>query len=320
MFYLNRRKFLNKFFLTSSVFSLNFVFYKSFLDDFNSNFICEDFYLMGTQGKIQIFCDDLAYGNFIVNKSINKIKELENYLTKFSPLSDIGKLNKNPFEFNYISDDTLNVIKVGDFISKKTFGHFDMGLGNLLSIFGIDNFVPLVGGITRMLDMNNDLFMLDGNYLKLNRKNSMIDLGGIGKGFALDECMNVLVNNGIKHAAIEFGGDIKVFGGMPNNLPWKISFDKRLSKFLNNDDLSFDLFGGSIAVSAGYLKKSNNDFFHHIINPYSLKSENDYVCVAVFGNDAIFCDGLSTAFFNMNLDMISKSILNFPAYTYKVYF
>ncbi len=319
MFNLDRRRFLNKIFLTGSAFSLNFVFYKSFLEDFSSNFICEDFYLMGTKGKIQIFCDDLSYGNFIINKSINRIKELENYLTKFSPLSDVGRLNNNPFEFNYISNDTINVIKIGDVISKKTFGYFDMGLGNLLSIFDIDNFIPLVGSNTSKLDMNNDLFVLNGNYLKLNRKNSMIDLGGIGKGFALDECINVLITNGIKHAAIEFGGDVRVFGGMPNNHPWRISFDKQLSNFFSNDNLFFDLVDGSIAVSAGYIKKSNNNNFHHIINPYSLKSENNYLCLAVFGSECVICDGLSTAFFNMNLDSISKSILNFPNYTFKAY-
>lgn len=319
MFYLDRRRFLNKIFLTSSMFSLNFVFYKSFLEDFSSNFICENFYLMGTKGKIQIFCDDLAYGSFVINKGIDRIKELETCLTKFSPLSDVGRLNNNPFDFNCISDDTLNVIKIGNLISKKTCGNFDMGLGNLLSIFGIDSFVPLVGKVTSLLDMNNDLFILEGNYLKLNRKNSMVDLGGIGKGFALDACMNVLVENGIKHAAIEFGGDVRVFGGMPNNYPWKISFDKRLSNFLDNDNLSFDVLNGSIAVSAGYLKKSNNNYFHHIINPHSLKSENNYLCITVFGKECVFCDGLSTAFFNMNLDNISKSILSFPNYTFKIF-
>ena len=318
MFYLDRRRFLNKVFFTGGAFTLNFLFYESFLEDFASKFLFEDFYLMGTSGKIQIFCDDLAYGKFVIDKSINRIKHLENILTKFSPLSDIGILNNNPFEFNKISIDTLNVLKSGDFISKKTFGYFDMGMGNLLHKFGIDNFVPIVGKITEVCDMTDDLFIFDGNHLKLNRKNSMVDLGGIGKGFAIDECFKVLFENGIKHAAVEFGGDVRVMGGMPNNLPWKISFDKRLYEFLNDRDVFFDLFDGSIAVSAGYLKKSFNNA-HHIINPYSLNSKENYLFLVVIGEKCIFCDALSTAFFSMDLDTIEKSILNFSNYNFKAY-
>ncbi|CAB3976475.1 FAD:protein FMN transferase [Candidatus Azoamicus ciliaticola] len=318
MFYLDRRRFLNKVFLTGSAFTFNFLFYESFLEDFSSKFLCEDFYLMGTNGKIQIFCDDLAYGKFVIDKSINRIKYLENVLTKFSPLSDVGILNNNPLGFNEMSIDTLNVLKIGDFISKKTFSYFDMGMGNLLYKFGIDNFVPIVGNITEFCDMKDDLFIFDGNYLKLNRKNSMVDLGGIGKGFTIDECLNILSENGIKHAAIEFGGDVRVMGGMPNNLPWKISFDKRLYKFLNDRDFFFDLFDGSIAISAGYLKKTFNNS-HHIINPYSLKSKENYLFLTVFGEKCSFCDALSTAFFNMDLNIIEKSILNFPNYKFKTY-
>jgi thiamine biosynthesis lipoprotein len=319
MFYLDRRRFLNKVFFTGSAFTLNFLFYESFLEDFSSKFLCEDFYLMGTNGKIQIFCDDLEYGKFIIDKSINRVKYLENILTKFSPLSDVGILNNNPFEFNEVSSDTLSILKIGNIISKKTFGYFDMGMGNLLSKFGIDSFVPIVGKVTQFNDMNDDLLIFDNNYLKLNRKNSMIDLGGIGKGFALDECFKILSENGIKHAAIEFGGDVRVMGGMPNNLPWKIFFDKRLYKFLDDKELFFDLFDGSIAVSGGYLKKSFNTSLHHIVNPYSLGSNENYLFIAVLGEKSVVCDSLSTAFFNMDLDMIKKSILKFPNYTFKVY-
>ena len=137
----------------------------------------------------------LAYGKFVIDKSINRIKSLENVLTKFSPLSDVGILNNNPFLFNKMSIDTLNVLKIGDFISKNTFGYFDMGMGNLLCKFGIDNFVPIVGNITEFSDMNDDLFIFDGDYLKLNRKNSMVDLGGIGKGFTIDECLKESIQN-----------------------------------------------------------------------------------------------------------------------------
>lgn len=318
MFYIARRNFLRSVFGVGTAFSLSIIFNKSFLEDFNNRFICQDFYLMGTYGKIQIFCDDIYHGNFFIKKAVNSIKKIEKCLTKFSPFSDIGIMNRRPFEYHSVSLDTLNVLNIGSLLSEKTFGYFDMGLGNLLSYSGIDTFVPIVGGVTKVDDMNKDLFISFDGKVMLNRPNSMIDLGGIGKGFAIDTCLKVLVDNGIKHAAVEFGGDVRVFGGMPNKKPWKVSFDKKLFKFFDQESLSFDIVSGGISVSGSYIKKSINGN-HHIIDPYVLGSKNDYLFLVVLGEECVVCDALSTAYFNMDVNMIKKSISAFPGYSFKVY-
>lgn len=319
MIYLNRRFFLKKGLGIVMLMPLNVVICRPFLHDFRDNFVCEDFYLMGTSGKIQIFYDNVEYGRFLISKAINRIRELEYCLTKFSPNSDVGRINVMPFDFHKVSVDTFNVFTIGKKISELTFGYFDMGLGNILSYCGIDNLVPIVGKVTKIPDMLDDLFVFSDKHIKLNRNNSMIDLGGIGKGFALDECIKILINGGIKHIAIEFGGDVRVFGGMPNDVPWKIVLDKKLYNFLHNDVVSFDLYNGSLAVSGGYLKKSNLDMYHHIIDPFSLISKNNYLCLLVHGNESAYCDALSTAFFNMEVDMIEEVIKKFNGYSFKIY-
>lgn len=320
MFYLDKRLFLKNILAVSGILSLNVVFYDNFLKDHANKFVCEEFYLMGTHGKIQIFCDNIEYGKFLIKKAINKINEIDMLLTKFSPLSDIGKINSNLNEFTSVSIDTFNILNFGKYVSDMTLGYFDMGLGNILSYSGIDAFVPMVGTLTKSKDMQTDLFVSYDNKVKLIRKNSMIDLGGIGKGFALDECMNILIKGGIHHSAIEFGGDVKVFGGMPNNLPWKIILDKRLHTILNDKVLFFNIFNGSLAVSGSYIKKSLCNDYHHIINPYSLKSQNYYIFLLVSGNDGILCDALSTACFNMDIDTINSVISKFPGYQVKTFF
>lgn len=316
MLYLSRRNFLKSACTVGTSFFLNTCFYNSFLEDYSNNFICQNFYLMGTCGKIQIFCDNLDQGKFFISKAIDRIKALEFFFTKFSPLSDIGRINMSPLKFNEVSDDTLNILKIGNFISMSTFRFFDMGLGNVLSYYGIDSLVPIVGNITTLIDMKDDLFKFDDNFVLLNRKNSMVDLGGIGKGFAIDQSLNVLINGGINHIAIEFGGDIKVFGGMPNNLPWRIVFDKHIF----NDYNYLDVFNGAVAVSGKYIKKSAFLNKCHIINPYILSSNDRYLFLLVSGPECTICDALSTAFFNMDIDAIDKSIFNFPLYNYKLYF
>lgn len=308
MFYLNRRDFCKKFIFFPSTFYIGFIFPNFFLNDYSNKFICENFYLMGTNGKIQIFSDNLDYAKFLIKKALAKIKELENCLTKFSPYSDIGRINSNKNNYTIISNDTSNVLDIGNNISKLTYGYFDMGLGNLLSYFGIDKLVPMVGDVTKISDINNELLLKYGNAVKIQRNNSMLDLGGIGKGYALDECMKIFLNSGIKHIAIEFGGDINVFGGMPDFLPWEIRINNNIN-FTNINSLKIKT--GSIAISSSLIKRSKINNYHHIINPYSLSSNNDYSFLIVKGNSSAICDALSTACFNMNLDNINLVFKSF---------
>src|SRR5690606_30194410 len=51
-----------------------------------------------------------------------------------------------------------------------------------------------------------------------------LDLGGIGKGFAADEAINVLRENGIHAALVDMGGDITVSEPPPNKEYWVLGF------------------------------------------------------------------------------------------------
>jgi len=317
---ISRRFFLKSFLNYIFVLSLSIIVNDTVLQNVNMKFISEKFYLMGTYGKIQLFVDDVDHGTRVLKKALDKIKYIESLLTKFSPDSDIGVINNFSKSYHYISDDTLHILDYGTKLSEMTFGYFDMGLGNVLSKIGIDGTVPLVGKITKLNDMSGDLLYIHGNNVKLRRKNVMLDLGGIGKGYALDEAMNVFLTSGIKHVAIEFGGDIKVNAGMPSGLPWMITYDDNLSHFLKSDSNFIKLYTGSLAVSGGYLKRSHNfSTYHHIIDPKSLKSKNNFFAIFVSGKDGVICDVLSTACYNMDYVSLHKVKNTFSDYDIKTY-
>lgn len=316
----SRREFLKKIFgcgvaCSLSVFVSNFIIHNS-----NMKFVSEKFYLMGTHGKIQTFVNNAEYGKLIVKKAIDRIKDIELLLTKFSPDSDIGIINNFSESYNAVSDDTLFVLASGTELSEKTFGYFDMGLGNLLSGFGIDKCVPLVGNVTTVHDLQGELLGLRGNKVRLARKNVMLDLGGIGKGYALDEAMKIFLNAGIKHVAIEFGGDVKVNSGMPSGLPWKLVFDDNILSLMGSTSSFVDLHTGSLAVSGGYFKKADIFFdCHHIIDPKSLRSKHNYYIVTVSGRDGLVCDALSTACYNMETVYLNKVKKMYNDYDINVY-
>ncbi len=294
---INKRTFLKKI-VKYSIFGGLFAFASNnILKTTNMNFINEKFYSMGTEGRIQIFTPDITYGKTIIKNAIKRIHDLEILLTKFSPKSDIGIINSHPNIYNTVSDETLFILNLSKLYSHITRGYFDIGLGNFLSLSGIDSNVPLVGK-TLLLNkhINDPIFHIKSNKIKLTRPHSMLDLGGIAKGYALDEAMNILIKSNIKHVAIELGGDIKLYGGTPNNGLWNV--------FLNNNLNILKYHTTSISSSGDkfkYIIKNNKqNIAHHIINPKTLSSKHHFTNTVVIGEKGYICDVLSTTCFCMN--------------------
>ncbi len=285
--------------------------------------LSKNFYLMGTCGNITIYVSDVKYGNFVLNEIFLRIKKLEFLFSKFIIDSDVSKLNLNPGIYNFVSFSVSKLLKLGMYINSNTFGYFDMGLGNLLSSSKIDSVVPFVGRVTGLQDMKFNLLDICGNMVKLNRPNSMLDLGGIAKGYTIDLVIDFLKECGVKHAAFEFGGDIKVFGGLPSGKAWKIYLDSKLSYLFNNKNRVFTIVDGSIAVSGGYFKRSplfNSKIKHHIIDPSTLVSRDYYSISVVVGESAAICDALSTACYNVDdifCNFIRKNFVDYNIFLYK---
>lgn len=284
----------------------------------NIKFINEDFTVMGTKGKLQIFNENKEYNmNLTINEAKRRMKEIDELASKYRMDSETSKINLNPNVYQDVSADMLNIIKKSQKYFTLTNGYFDFALGNYLTLSGIDPYVPLVGkNFFKKNIFNNKIVKIYKNNIKLIRENSMLDFGGIAKGYAIDEGIKILKKHGIKHAAIEIGGDVKVYGGMPNNKPWIIAISNQISnKF-------FKIKNGSVSISAGYIKKSSNNINnikHHIINPENLKSENFYKSVIVYGKNCTTCDALSTAYYNMPINKLNDIKKKFINYSVKIY-
>ena len=59
--------------------------------------------------------------------------------------------------------------------------------------------------------------------VRLERPGMRLDFGGIAKGFALDDALQVLRRRGIQHALAEAGGDIAVMGAPPGEAGWRVA-------------------------------------------------------------------------------------------------
>ena len=273
------------------------------------NFI-QNFFSMGTIGKIIIITNNKKNGIKAINEIINKITYFEKILTMFSNNSFIGKLNKNPKKEFTVPNSVIYILKISEILKIKTNKKFNTNLNNKIYLEKYNKNNNIKNEISESIKINKNKVMIQNN--------SNIDLGGIGKGFAIEEAMKITNKYEINNAMIELGGDIKIKGKNEFNLQWKIK--------INNNQNSKNNYiipnNTSIASSGQFIKNritNKYDIKNHIIDPITLKNNHYYQLATVIGKNATICDALSTACYNTPIEEINILKKNFPNYEFKIF-
>jgi len=133
----------------------------------------------------------------------------------------------------------------------------------------------------------------------LKNEGSMIDLGGIGKGFAADCACDVYRGRGASSAYINLGGNVKTLGSRPDGKPWVVGL-QHPDKPRGNTYGAILCTDQSVVTSGGYERYQviNGLKYHHIVNGETgYPSESDLKSVTVISDSSMQADALSTAAF-----------------------
>ncbi len=151
---------------------------------------------------------------------LEEISHKFNFLDSTSPVHAFN-VNNAP-----ITDPELvKVVQAAVAVSAASGGAFDITVRPLVELWGFYGDHPAVpsqraiDSCLRMVGYKN-LVVEPGRVTKL-RPDVTIDLGGIAKGYALDEAARVLRAAGIDSALIDLGGDVFAIG-RKGNQNWKV--------------------------------------------------------------------------------------------------
>jgi len=134
-----------------------------------------------------------------------------------------------------------------------------------------------------------------------------ITLGGIAKGYAVDEAIKVLKNMGIKHALINAGGDLTTIGSKADSSHWTIALQDPENEA--NYITRFKISGKAIATSGNYERYYNESAnVGHIMNPKTGYSSTDCWSVSIIADNCTEADALATGVFVMGPDAGMKLV------------
>ncbi len=263
-------------------------------------------------GEFQFSCfpqNFLSKGDVyaLFDEAYAEVKRIEEKFTDFKS-SHFNRINENSgFEPAVVDDETLYLIKESQRIAALSKGVFDISFASIGHLW---RFYKDQGQILekelikeRLKHINYQLIQIDekNKTVFLPHREMKIGLGGIGKGYAVDQIYNLFIKKGLYNFYINGSGDIRVHSRVDAPRKWRIGIRNPLSEDASKSVGIIQMASGAIASSGGYIHNVNGDKFnHHIINPKTGESNNGIISSTVLADDAITADTTATILMNLS--------------------
>lgn len=245
-----------------------------------------------------------------VDRAFDRMQEIDR---KFNPYNKESPL----YAFNHkgvpITDkEILDVVKIALDVCRQSDGAFDITTFSLTELWGFNTDVPQLPDrqqIKQTLGKVNYRNILIGDRgIEKAQKGVRIGLGAIAKGYAVNEAVKVLKNEGVDSAIIDAGGDIYALGRKGKEF-WKVGIknpkDEGILGYLEVEDMA-------VMASGDYERFfiNENKKYHHIFNPKTGYPAQGLTSVTVICSSPILADAWATAVFvlgkDKGLDIVEK--------------
>lgn len=257
--------------------------------------------IMGTRIVVELWSEDRTAGNATIDAVLAEMRRVDQDMSTYKPTSEVSKVNslaaREPVK---ISPELFDLLAQAREYSRLTDGAFDITYASVGYLYDFRKHVrPDDEAIARALPgINYRHVVLDTKHstVRFARDGVRIDLGGIGKGHAVDRGIQILQQRGVAHGLVTAGGDSRIIGDRFGQ-PWVIGIRHPDRK----DEViaRIPLEDAAISTSGDYERyfDENGVRYHHIIDPSTGQSARKVRSATIIGPTATRTDGLSkTAF------------------------
>ncbi|MEX2531903.1 MAG: FAD:protein FMN transferase [Gemmatimonadota bacterium] len=301
---------------------------------------------MAMRVRIVLYAPDRVTASDAATAAFARIADLEDILSDYRTGSELRRLEERPGEWVAASEELFTAMEAALEMARLTDGAFDPTVGpvsrlwrdarragRLPSPFAIDSARALTGWEKLALDA-------DRKAIRVGAPGMRLDLGGIAKGYILDEALHAAAVRGVDRVLLEAGGDIRVGAPPPrvygDTAPegWRIrmgsgpaSGEARAGEA---DDAPAEVLPRelppSLARRAGALREaalatsgSDAQFlevdgvrYSHILDPRTGLGVTHHLTATVIAPTGMLADALATALSVLSLEEGTQLLAQFP--------
>ena len=234
-------------------------------------FVHKKKYIMGTVFEIAAYDASPEHASEAIQKALEEVVRLDGVMSNYKPGSDLSRLNRNGhFHPETVSPDLYEAIRESLKYSRLSDGQFDITVAPLVDLWKAalgGGRAPSTEEQERLRDCvgYQKIQLLPPDRVKFHSPCMRIDLGSIGKGYAVDRAADILRSSGIKSALINAGeSTIYGLGAPPGKKAWLV----HLRDPSNKVDPEVLLYDNSVSTSEQTRPSLlGNDTAGHIIDP-----------------------------------------------------
>jgi len=279
-------------------------------------FVYKKQYAMGTVYEIVAYDPSPKRASRAIEAAFRRIIELDHVMSNFDESSDLSRLNRSAhFHAEAVPPDLYRVIQDSLIYSRLSEGKFDISVAPLVDAWkaaqarGKPPSASVIEKLRRCVGYQQ-IELIPPNRVEFRSPCLRIDLGAIGKGYAVDRAAEALRSYGLHNALINAGGSTVYAMGTPPGQPgWLVHLrdpSRRLDPtvLLRDDSISTSEQSRSSLIGP--------EAFGHIINPFTDRPVNATLAVSVVARTAVATDGLSTTLFLMGPQEGGRLVRSLP--------
>ncbi len=259
---------------------------------------------MGVPFRIVLYAPDRARAEAAARAAFARIAELNAVMSDYDSDSELSRLSATAGSGRAVpvSDDLWRVLERAQALARRTDGAFDVTVGPAVILWRKarrDRVLPDPARLARARAAIGWRYLeLDAGArtARLRVPGMKLDLGGIAKGYAVDEALKVLAAHDLHRALVSGGGDLAVNEPPPGRPGWRVE--------VAPPEPAPELPRRFVSLRRAALATSGDVFQHveiggvrysHIVDPRTGLGLTDHSQVSVIARDGLTADSLSTA-------------------------
>jgi thiamine biosynthesis lipoprotein len=272
---------------------------------------------MGLPVRIVLHAADEQTARRAAAAAFDRIATLDRMMSDYRPDSEVRRIALRAGEAVSVSRELLTIVQHAVEIARLTGGAFDPTIAPLVALWRDARQTgrppaPSALGIARS-KVGWRRIELDPavSTIRLSLPGMALDLGGIAKGYILQEALRTLRLHGVPRALIESGGDIVVGDAPPDRPGWTIEVARADAAFAERASRLTNVALASSGASAQFLE-IDGVRYSHVIDPRTGLGVTSSRTARVIADDAATADALATALTVLETSAAGEVLSRFP--------
>ncbi len=258
---------------------------------------------MGTLVRVTVYTEDEQSARDAFRAAFDRIRDLDRILSDYRPDSELNAISTTAVGRDVVvSEDLFAVLRASQDFAEATGGAFDITQGPVIRLWREarkTSRLPDPAALKEAAGRSGFRKLhLDAarRTVRLEHAGMALDVGGIGKGYAASEAIEVLTDRGVRSALVAVSGDLAFSDAPPGRPGWRIQLHSADPAIVGAPDV-LELTNAAVSTSGHSEQHVDVDGrrYSHIVDPASGMGLVNDITVTVVAPHGLYADGLDTA-------------------------